>query len=124
MKKTLLLAAALVVCITFSAFASKHIRLTQAELKSLIKENKNLILVDVREPELYAKGHIKGAINIPYDGAHKRVLKELNPDDDVVFICHGGPMGDELGELLVNNNYKNVYNLMGGMRWWNGPLEK
>src|ERR1700726_709855 len=64
------------------------------------------------------------AINIPYNGAKPRVLKELSPKDRIMFVCHGGPMGDELGKLLVQSGYKDVYNLAGGMRKWEGEVVK
>jgi rhodanese-related sulfurtransferase len=94
------------------------------ELKALMADGKPLVIVDVREPELFSAGHIKGAINIPYDDAKPRVLRELSRKDRVVFVCHGGPMGDELGRLLVKNGYPDVSNLAGGMKNWKGETVK
>jgi rhodanese-related sulfurtransferase len=83
----------------------------------------SLVIVDVREPELYKAGHIPGAINIPYPGAKTQALDELSPDQNIVFVCHGGPMGAELAAILDTKGYKKVRNLTGGMRQWSGPLE-
>ncbi|HTN42712.1 MAG TPA: rhodanese-like domain-containing protein [Nitrospiria bacterium] len=94
------------------------------ELQTLMSDGHPLVIVDVREPELFSAGHIKGAINIPYDDAKPRVFKELFRNDRIVFVCHGGPMGDELGRLLVNNGYPDVYNLAGGMKKWKGATVK
>jgi rhodanese-related sulfurtransferase len=91
-------------------------------LETFMADGKQLTIVDVREPELFAAGHIPGAINIPYDDAKPRVVKELSPQDRIVFVCHGGPMGDELGTLLAGRGYDSVYNLKGGMKKWNGPV--
>lgn len=96
--------------------------ITAAELALMTSGKEPVVIVDVREPELYMMGHIKGAINIPYDTAHKRILKELSPMDTIVFVCHGGPMGDELGAILARNGYPRVFNLRGGMNKWTGPL--
>lgn len=92
------------------------------ELEVLISDGKPLVIVDVREPELFSKGHIKGAINIPYDDAKARVLKELSPSDRIVFVCHGGPMGDKLGHRLIAKGYNEVNNLKGGMKKWRGDV--
>lgn len=81
------------------------------------------VIVDVREPELFAKGHIPGAINIPWPDAKHRVPDELNPGDDIVLVCHSGPMGDELAEILDERGFTRVRNLAGGMDRWTGPLE-
>ena len=94
------------------------------EMETLMSDGKPMVIVDVREPDEFAAGHIKGAINIPDGDAKSRVLKELFPKDRIVFVCHGGPMGDKLGELLVRNNYPNVYNLAGGMKKWKGDVVK
>jgi rhodanese-related sulfurtransferase len=94
------------------------------ELRTMMSDGKPLVIVDVREPELFSAGHIKGAINIPYDDAKPRVFKELLRKDRIVFVCHGGPMGNELGRLLVNNGYPDVYNLAGGMKKWTGETVK
>ncbi|MBI3610146.1 MAG: rhodanese-like domain-containing protein [Nitrospirae bacterium] len=93
-------------------------------LEAMMSDGKSLVIVDVREPELFSKGHIKGAVNIPYDTAKSRIVKELAPKDRIVFVCHGGPMGDELGRLLVKNGYNDVSNLKGGMKKWNGEVIK
>lgn len=125
LKKVLILFAFLSVALSFSSAYAGHKVITGPELEAMMKDGQSVVIVDVREPELFAKGHVPGAINIPYeDNSQKRVLKELNPKDRIVFICHGGPMGDELGEILSNNGYKNVYNVAGGMRKWNGPYAK
>ena len=85
-------------------------------------DGRGLVIVDVREPDLFAAGHIRGAINIPYDDAKPRIEKELSPQDRIVFVCHGGPMGDELGHLLAAKGYPAVYNLKGGMKKWKGDV--
>ena len=94
------------------------------ELKAMMSDGKQIVIVDVREPYEFAPGHIKGAINIPYDDSKPRILKELSPNDRIVFVCHGGPMGDELGGILVKKGYKDVYNLKGGMKRWKGEVVK
>lgn len=93
-------------------------------LEGMIADGKPIRIVDVRESDEFAAGHIKGATNIPYKPAKARVLKELSPNERIVFVCHGGPMGHELGTLLANNGYPEVYNLAGGMKKWRGEIVK
>lgn len=115
--------AVMLMLITASrAYAGDVKPITAGELVLMMSGKEQVVIVDVREPELYMMGHIKGAINIPYDTAHKRILKELSPMDTIVFVCHGGPMGDELGAILARNGYPRVFNLRGGMNKWTGPL--
>ncbi len=124
--KTLVCAAVLswlgVVCLPSPVAASGLTTIDGKQLKALMTDGQPLVIVDVREPELFAAGHIRGAINIPYDDARPRIAKELSPRDRIVFVCHGGPMGDELGHALAENGYPNVYNLKGGMKKWKGEV--
>ena len=93
-------------------------------LEAMMADGKPVMIVDVREPNEFAAGHIKGGVNIPYEQAKTRILKELSPKDRIVFVCHGGPMGHELGTILAQNNFPDVSNLIGGMKKWKGIVVK
>lgn len=82
-----------------------------------------MTIVDVREPELFAAGHIPGAINMPWPDVKTRAPDELDPSHDIVLVCHGGPMGDELAEILDQRGFPKVRNIAGGMNRWPGPVE-
>jgi rhodanese-related sulfurtransferase len=80
------------------------------------------VIVDVREPELFAAGHIPGAINLPWPDAKEVAPKQLDPNAAIVLVCHGGPMGEELAGILADRGFRNVRNLAGGMKQWTGPV--
>ncbi len=125
--KRLLAALGVIACLVLLGAlnaSAAHRVISGQELVKMMGDGKPLVVVDLREPELYAASHVPGAINIPYDGARVRVLKELSPSERIVFICHGGPMGDELAEVLSDHGYNDVYNVAGGMRHWKGPVTK
>ena len=82
-----------------------------------------LLIVDVREPELFRKAHLPGAINLPYPGAKARAPVELDSSADIVLVCHKGPMGDEVAAILAARKFPHVRNLAGGMAGWTGPVE-
>ncbi len=82
-----------------------------------------MTIVDIREPELFAEGHIPGAINMPWPDATTRAPLELDPSHDIVLVCHGGPMGDQVATILDERGFTKVRNLAGGMNRWNGPVE-
>ena len=100
-----------------------HTLITGEELQSMMKHGRaGLKIVDVREKELYVAGHIQGAVNIPYKIAKERIQFLLKKSDGkIIFVCHGGPMGDKLAAILIGKGFKEVYNLKGGMKLWNGP---
>jgi rhodanese-related sulfurtransferase len=55
--------------------------------------NGNAIFVDSRQPDEFAAGHIKGAINIPVDEAfpaYNRHKDKFPPDSKIIFYCDAG----------------------------------
>ncbi len=82
-----------------------------------------MVIVDLREPELFSNSRVPNSINIPFEEIQLRYT-ELPKDKEIVFVCHTGRMGVESGNLLLENGYNQVYNLDGGMAKWTGDLEK
>lgn len=92
-------------------------------LQSEIESGQKLVIVDLREPELFRVGHIPGARNIVFEQFRER-MNELSPEDNIVLVCHNGPMGNISATLLVEKGYAKVRNLGGGMAAWNGELAR
>jgi predicted sulfurtransferase len=65
-------------------------RITAEELKQLIDEEGEYVLVDSRDSMSYDQGHIKGAINIYYDPTADPVALEMMliglPMDKLIII--------------------------------------
>jgi rhodanese-related sulfurtransferase len=81
-------------------------------------------LLDVREPqELQAKGWIAGSIHIPMRAVPER-LGELDKTRPVVVYCAGGVRSFDVGFLLIENGFRDVANLNGGLAAWDGPVER
>ncbi len=53
------------------------------------KALKNIKLIDIREPDEYAREHITGAVNLPLSALESSQL-ELDASDDIVFYCRSG----------------------------------
>lgn len=101
-----------------------RLKISAPELEAVIgSPAQGLTIVDVREPELFRAGHIPGAINLPYPAAKELAPAQLNASENIVFVCHTGPMGDELAGILAAKGYPHVRNLNGGMENWTGPLD-
>ncbi|GED32055.1 hypothetical protein BCE02nite_31960 [Brevibacillus centrosporus] len=92
-------------------------------LTQMINDRNDMTIVDLREPELFAKGRVPNAINIPF-AEIKTNYTRIPKDKKVVFVCHTGRMGTESGNFLLENGYKDVYNLDGGMAKWNGQMDQ
>lgn len=84
---------------------------------------KDIVILDVREPAEYAFGHVPGAKLIPFGELEQR-LKELDPSQETYVICRTGNRSDMACQLLADNGFTNVKNVVPGMSEWEGPVEK
>jgi rhodanese-related sulfurtransferase len=75
------------------------------------------LLLDVREPQEFAFCHIEGSLHIPMNDVPAR-LAELNPEREIVCICHHGMRSASVGGYLERQGFRNVVNLAGGVEAW------
>ena len=80
------------------------------KVRDLVK--KGAIIVDVREPGEYSRGHIKGAVNIPLSQLRQRI-EEIPKDKPVYLHCRTGQRSYNAARALQNLGYTNVYNVAG-----------
>lgn len=78
---------------------------------------KKPVLLDVREPQEVAQGKIEGAIAIPLGELPARVA-ELPKNKDIVVYCRSGRRSAKAVSFLLENGFKHVKNLEGGMIGW------
>ncbi|WP_085993141.1 sulfurtransferase TusA family protein [Oceanobacillus senegalensis] len=81
------------------------------------------LILDVREAAEYAFGHIDGAKSIPMGELESR-MGELDKDREIYVICRTGKRSDLAAQLLANNGFSKVYNVLPGMNEWNGETKK
>jgi NADPH-dependent 2,4-dienoyl-CoA reductase/sulfur reductase-like enzyme/rhodanese-related sulfurtransferase len=88
----------------------------QADVEAAVTPSTNgrPVLVDVRTPQEYDRGHIPGALNIPVDDLRSR-LGELPHDREVAVYCQVGQRGYLATRILAQTGFK-VVNLSGGYK--------
>ncbi len=85
------------------------------------KENKypNLIILDVRTPCEYEKGHLYDAILMPYDGLEAGISElEEHVNHEIIIYCKAGGRSQLASELLFNRGFTKIYNMLGGILAW------
>lgn len=97
-------------------------RLEPKEFQAKLNTVQNPQIIDVRTSEEFSKGHLVHAININfYDSDFKTVLTELNINQPVFVYCQAGAKGGrsfQAIELLKELQFKEIYELSGGMSQW------
>ena len=89
--------------------------LTPQQLKERLAE---VVLIDVREPDEFAGGHIDGARNLPL-GRVPHELDSIPRDRDVVLYCAMGGRSGRALEILLGAGFTRAAHLKGGITAWN-----
>ncbi|MBG9548757.1 sulfurtransferase TusA family protein [Cytobacillus firmus] len=93
------------------------------DLLNMLEGNEKITVLDVREPAEYAFGHIPGSINIPLGELEHR-FEELNNEENLHIICRTGTRSDFAAQQLTEKGFKNIKNVVPGMKDWTGPINK
>lgn len=91
------------------------------EALQLIADNPDAVFwVDLRSAEDYAKGHIAGAVNIPYAKVGEN-LAVLPTNKQIIFQCYSGQTSAQVTSLAQMLGY-NALSFRGGMKFGWAPL--
>jgi rhodanese-related sulfurtransferase len=80
--------------------------------------HQNAVVLDIRNREAYAAGHIVNAISIPITELETH-YKKLEPSkkQPIIVLCGTGQESPRAAELLTKNGF-NTFILAGGIRGW------
>jgi len=85
----------------------------------MLMSRKSALVLDVREPDEFAQGHLQGARNVPLSQLSAR-LKELEKfrDKPVLVVCERGRRANAAAKLLKAQSFTALNVLKGGMQAW------
>jgi glyoxylase-like metal-dependent hydrolase (beta-lactamase superfamily II)/rhodanese-related sulfurtransferase len=75
------------------------------------------VVLDVREPEEYARGHIPGAISLPQAELATR-LGEVPRDRPLFVVCQRGSRSPQAAQFLIQMGFCDVTSVVGGTGAW------
>lgn len=90
------------------------------EFEKKLSEDKSVQLIDVRTPEEFSQGHLKGALNynIRSDDFEKQIAT-LDKNKPVLVYCLSGGRSSTAAGNLGEKGFKEIYNMKGGIMKWN-----
>ena len=109
-----------------TATVSRNISITDAD--KLLKENKGIVVLDVRTPEEFKAGHIPGAKNLDfYKSDFKAKLAGLDRAPIYLVHCKSGGRSAKTEALMKELKFKSILHLNEGFSKWEAagkPVEK
>lgn len=80
-------------------------------------DNKKAFIIDLRKTADFARGHIKGAVSVPYEGG--RFPYQPPRDKDIILYCERGSISLIAARELVRDGYR-VRSVIGGIHAYRG----
>ena len=80
-------------------------------------------IADLRAPEAFARGHLEGAVCVPYEVFQVEALRRFPVEDSVLVVDPGGARAADFAVFLRRRGQAASY-LEGGYAAWTGPLRK
>ena len=115
-----LLAVMLLVGCGTSKKTNSYRQVTMEEAVTMMAEEENYILLDVRTREEYADKHIPGAVCVPNETIGSEDIPELPDKEQLILVyCRSGNRSKQASAKLVELGYTNVVEF-GGINDWTG----
>ena len=93
-------------------------QITPEEAKTMMEEQEDYVLLDVRAQNEFDEGHIEGAIVIPYTEIADRAEAELTDKEATILVyCRSGRRSKLAAQTLVDLGYTNIYEFGGIIDW-------
>jgi rhodanese-related sulfurtransferase len=89
------------------------------DIKKKLDAGEPMIIIDTREDNEWARGHIPNAVHLG-KGVIERDIEKAIPDKDatLVLYCGGGYRSALAADSLQKMGYRNVISMDGGWRGW------
>ena len=108
---------------TQSEAVSKDISIDES--KKLINDGEVTLILDVRNEDEFAEGHLKNAIQTPVKELKENLSDiEKFKDELVLVYCRSGKRSAEAVDILKENGFKNLVHMKDGISKWDGEVEK
>ena len=104
------------------------INLDGAGAAEVLSSDPAITILDIRTPEEFAEGHIKGAVNIDFTaGDFEAKVSALDPEKPYLVHCAGGNRSGQSLPVFEKLKFNRLYHLSNGFKGWvadGQPVEK
>jgi len=119
MKRLSSLAFALLLASVACTQAQQDSILPVADFEKQVAATKEKVVLDVRTPDEYNRGHLPDAklMNVN-DGNFKQQLSTLQKDKPVYVYCAAGVRSNKAAKIMRQEGFTQVFELKGGLQAW------
>jgi rhodanese-related sulfurtransferase len=97
--------------------------ITTEELKRKLDAKEDFLLLDVREPWEFEVARIDGAKLIPMGDVPSRAHLELDPEEEIVVLCHHGVRSMNVTVWLRQQGFEKARSMRGGIDAWSQSID-
>ncbi|MCB2289877.1 rhodanese-like domain-containing protein [Clostridium sp. CS001] len=106
-------------------FNKNIVNVSGKEAAKLIRETKDLIVLDVRTKGEYASGHINGSKLMPVNELSSRISElEKFRGKPILVHCASGGRSPKAVTILLKNKFGPIYHMNHGLASFNGTLKR
>lgn len=99
---------------------SGYRRVEMEEAVTMMEEESEYLILDVRTPEEFEEKHIPGAVNVPNETISTEDIPELPDKGQLIFVyCRSGNRSKKASAKLADLGYTNIVEI-GGINDWTG----
>jgi len=101
-----------------------YANVTNEEAKAILADDSNVLLLDVRTPGEHEAAHIPGTdLLIPVQELTDRISEVPADTESILVYCRSGVRSIRASLILADAGFKDVMNLVHGIKGWDGPKE-
>ncbi|MFZ7131688.1 MAG: rhodanese-like domain-containing protein [Eubacteriales bacterium] len=75
-------------------------KIDQVDFVDKVKAEEDMVILDIRQADVYGEGHAKGAVNVPWGTAISDSLDQLPTDKTIMVYCYTGQTAGQTVALL------------------------
>lgn len=94
-------------------------KLSANEFRIKAYSTQNALILDVRQAEEYVEGHLKNAVNIPWnDESFVETVSSIDKEKPIFLYCLTGGRSSPAAETMHKMGFMQLYELEGGILTW------
>ncbi len=98
--------------------------ITPEQVRAKLDQQESFTLLDVRESWEFEAARIPGAKLMPMGDVPSRAHQELDPEDEIIVVCHHGLRSMNVTVWLRQQGFDKAKSMRGGIDAWSRQVDR